>query len=137
MDRKPKYTQSSETKIQRQGAARKHSIHAFEGRGEKALDPSRIERLTELRQQLAVEPGREEYRLELTARMAMICELGFAHLRQQAEAGDDIWEGGIIRRLATYVGETRRLLESIDGGPPQDTAAAIIARAIKSESRNT
>jgi hypothetical protein len=74
-----------------------------------------------------------DYRLELTSRMALICELGFAHLQQQAEAGEDIWESGIIRRLATYVSETRRLLDSCGDQLPPGSAAEIIAKVIKSE----
>ena len=131
MNEANKYTQSEKTEIQRQQAPRSHGIHAFEKRGEDALDPPRIERLSELRQIMAEEPGRQDYRLELTARMALICELGFSHLKLQAEAGEDIWEGGIIRRLATYVAETRRLLDSCGDQLPPGSAAEIIAQAIK------
>ncbi len=133
MNEANKYTQSDKTQNQRQQAAQKHGIYAFENRGEDALDPPRIERLSELRQMLAEEPGRQEYRLELTARMALICDLGFSHLKLQAEAGEEIWEGGIIRRLATYVAETRRLLDSCGDQLPPGSAAEIIAKVIKSE----
>ena len=71
--------------------------------------------------------------MELTARMALICELGYAHLQQKAEAGEEIWEGGIIRRLATYVAETRRLIATFNDELPPGSAAEIIARAIRDE----
>ncbi len=128
-----KYTQSDKSQIQRQQAARSHGIHGFEKRGEDALDPQGVDRLSELRQLLAEEPGRKDYRLELTARMALICELGFAHLQKKAEAGEEIWEGGIIRRLATYVAETRRLIATFNDELPPGSAAEIIARAIRDE----
>ncbi len=132
-----KYTQSEKTQIQRQDAARKHGVHSFKNRGENALDPTKKERLSELRRLLAEEPGRQEYRLELTARMAMICELGFSHLGEQEAAGVEIWEGGIIRRLATYVAETRRLMDSCEDQLPQGSAAEFIAKMLKNERRNT
>ena len=133
MNEPNKYTQSDKTQIQRQQAARSHGIHGIEKRGEDALDPQGVDRLCELRQLLAEESGRKEYRLELTARMALICELGFAHLQQKAEAGEEIWEGGIIRRLATYVAETRRLIATFNDELPPGSAAEIIARAIRDE----
>lgn len=102
---------------QKQQAARTHGIHAFERRGADALDPLRVGRLAELRSMVEDAPGRMELRRELTARMALIAEIGFAHLREQAEQGADIWDGGIIRRLSTYVAETRRLLDTFSDLP--------------------
>lgn len=128
-----KYDISSKAVLQRQEAAKKHGIHAFENRGEEALDPAKINRLSKLRRLLAEEPGRNEYRLELTARMALICELGFSHLRAKAEAGEDIWESGVIRRLAGYVAETRRLLESCDDEIPKDSSNELIAQMLKGD----
>ena len=95
-----------------------HGIHAFQDNGPNRLQPAQINRLAELRELVKEEPGRQELRQELTARMALICELGFAHLRERTEAGDDIWSSGIIRRLATYVAETRRLLDSFQPEQP-------------------
>ena len=128
-----KYTLSAEAKTQRQDAARKHAIYAFESRGVQALDSAQVERLVELRQMLADAPGRTEFRRELTARMALICELGFAHLREQTEVGQDIWQGGIIGRLATYVAETRRLLDSFEDDIPRGTAAELISQAMSED----
>lgn len=133
MSKQQKYKVSSKAFLQRQEAARKHSIHAFESRGEEALNPSKINRLRELRQLLAEDPGRIEYRLELTARMALICELGFAHLKAKADAEEDIWESGVIRRLATYVAETRRLLDSCEDELPRSSATELIAQVIKGD----
>jgi len=107
------YTMSEVALTQRQQAPLKHSVHALEQRGPEALDAQQIGRLSELRQLVREDSGRAHLRLELTARMYLVCELGFAHLRDKSDAGDDIWSGGLIRRLSSYVAETRRLLESL------------------------
>ena len=125
-----KYTVSSPARSQRQKAPRTHGVHSFERRGQDALEPAQVARLVELRQMVSDAPGRTELRRELTARMALICELGFAHLRQQAENGEDVWQGGIIRRLGSYVAETRRLLDSFEDVVPRGTAADIISQAM-------
>jgi len=39
--------------------------------------------MEELRQLVKSEPGRQEIREELTARMALICDLGFSHLARE------------------------------------------------------
>ena len=136
MSNSSKYNVSSVARSQRQQASRKHAVYAFEHRGPEALDPLQVGRLNELRQMLEDSPGRTELRRELTARMALICELGFAHLRQQTENGEDIWQGGIIRRLGSYVAETRRLLDSFEDDVPRGTAAEIISQAVDGDGRN-
>ena len=130
MSKSGEYKITSRVVSQRQQASRSHGIFAFQKRGEDALEPSQIDRLNDLRLLLQNEPGRTELRCELTARMALICYLGFAHLESQAEAGCDIWEGGIIHRLSTYVAETRRLLDSFEQDVPENTAAELIRRAL-------
>lgn len=115
---------------QRRQAARKHGIRAFETRGEDALLPAQITRLAELRLQLRDAPGRMELRQELTARMALIVEIGFAHIAEQRARGEDIWEGGIIKRYGTYAAELRRLLDSFGDKPEQGSAADEILEAM-------
>ena len=95
--------------------ARKHGVNSLLNSGpDKLTDPVKITRMAELRQLVKSEPGRQEIRAELTARMALLCDLGFSYLGQQVEveAGADIWSLDVIKRLATYTAETRRLLDS-------------------------
>lgn len=107
----------------RRAAAQKnttHGLNAFENRGPASLAPSKAAYLNELRDKFKTEPGRLEYRQELAAALAMICELGFSNLRTEAEKGADIWESGVIRRLGVYINSLQRLLDNWpkeDGGP--------------------
>lgn len=111
--------------------AKKHGLHAFQERGEASLEPQQISRLAEIRQMVKDTPGRLELRNELTARMSMICELGFAHLAEEAKNGHDIWTSGVIKRLATYVAETRRLLDGYADEVPRGTATEIILQKMR------
>jgi hypothetical protein len=122
---------------QRQQASRKHGEYAFRRRGDDALEPSQISALSELRELVETNPGRLELRKELTARMALICEIGFSYLREQVEDGEDIWAGGIINRLSTYVAETRRLLDSFSDDTPKGSAVEIIAQAMTNDGKNS
>lgn len=117
--------------------ARSHGTHSFQQRGEVSLKPHQVNRLAELRQMVIDAPGRTELRQELTARTALLVDLGFAYLMEQVEAGEDIWQGGIIRRLATYIGESRRLLDSFDDNAPRGDAVTLIQEAmIKGKGNN-
>ena len=98
--------------------ARKHGVDSLLNSGpDKLADPTQITRMAELRQLVKTEPGRQEIRAELTARMALLTALGFSYLAQQVEAGADIWSLDVIKRLATYTAETRRLLDSFSELP--------------------
>lgn len=115
----------------------KHGIDSFAAHGDGRLQARQITRLSELRQLVESEPGRMDLRKELTARTMLIVELGYAHLRQQAEKGEDIWAGGVIRRLASYIAETRRLLDSFPGeGRYIDTELIKIQRVIDEHTSN-
>ena len=50
-------------------------------------------------------------RRELTARVALICYMGFSELSNDAQEGS-IWESPVIKRAATWVAGLRRLLDS-------------------------
>jgi hypothetical protein len=89
-----------------------HGITAFEDRGDIALTPQRGAYLAELKAKLSTQPGREDYRVDLTAALALICEMGFSQLRQDAEQKKDIWGGGVINKLGVYVNSLSRLLDS-------------------------
>jgi hypothetical protein len=102
---------------QRQAASRKHGAYALERRGEGALQPVQRTRLQELKEQLASEPGRLEYRRELAAFLAMIVELGGANIREIAEAGGNIWDSSPVSRLGVYLNSLIRLL---DGWPKEE-----------------
>jgi hypothetical protein len=87
-----------------------HGIKAFEDRGEKALTPERHLYLKELKARLATSEGRKEARVDLAAAIALICELGFSQLREDVEAGKDIWSGGVIKILGSYQNTLQRML---------------------------
>jgi hypothetical protein len=89
-----------------------HRVNAFEARGEAALAPTQKEYLAELREMVRTQPGRLEIREELAAALMLICQLGFSHMRENAEKGQDIWESGVIGRLATYINALRMLLDN-------------------------
>jgi hypothetical protein len=104
----------------------KHRINAFENRGSDALQPYQRAYLIELRNRFETEPGRLEYRKDLAVALAMICDMGFGHLREIAEKGGDIrliWEGGVISRLGTYINTLARLL---DNWPKESSGKNII-----------
>lgn len=94
--------------------ALKHGVFAENLTTIERLQPEKINRLVELRQLVKTEPGRLEIREELTARMALIVDLGFSHLAQQQAEGDDIFATAVLKRLQGYVAETRRLLDSFE-----------------------
>lgn len=102
----------SEAKLQQvQNAGRKHGLYAFRDRGEDSLTAENISSLHDLRELVKTRPGRNELRMELTARLAMICWIGFSELQKEGATGN-LWTSPVIRRAATYIAELRRLLDS-------------------------
>lgn len=95
---------------------RTHGMQSIAARGVAAVEElGKVERLSELRLLLATEPGRTEVRVELAARLAIICEAGFEYLRKQAEAGDNtaIADGtGPIKYLSVYANSLERMLRT-------------------------
>ena len=75
------------------------------------IDPKLVKRLGELRALLDTAPGRREVRVELGARLALICELGIAEIGRQMEQEGDLFDAAVIKRLATYTNSLSRLLE--------------------------
>lgn len=92
-----------------------HGIYAFADRGEETLTPVRYEYLKELKAKLATNEGRLEYRVELAAAIALICEMGFSQLQEEIREGKNIWDGGVIRILGSYANSLQRML---DNWPP-------------------
>ena len=118
---------------QRRKASRKHAAYALERRGESSLEPVQRTRLQELKEQLATDPGRLEYRRELAAFLALIVELGGASIREIADRGGNVWESSPISRLGIYLNSLIRLL---DGWPKEDggrVSAAQVLDAIRSK----
>lgn len=108
---------------QHQSAARKHGIYAFRDRGPDALiEPQQVSSLAELRELVRTQPGRDALRQEMTARVALICYMGFSELKNWADDGKPIWESPMIRRAATWMAELRRLLDTF---PPEKEAIDI------------
>ena len=100
-----------------QEAPRKHGMYAIDGRGEAAVtDPRLIARLRDLRQLARAHEGRQELREELLSRVLLICEIGFSEVQKTVERGESIWDVPPIKRLATYIAEARRLLDSFPKG---------------------
>jgi hypothetical protein len=106
----------------------KHRINAFENRGSDALTTPQRAYLIELRKQFSTQPGRMEYREQLTASLAMLCELGFSHLREEAEKGNSVWNSDVTKRLGTYINSLTRLL---DNWPKKDGGSRNIIDALK------
>ena len=98
--------------------SRKHGMKAVEARGREALDPAEVQRLEDLRELLATEPGRMEVRGELAARVAIIVERGFQWLGVNGE--EHFAKGtGPLKYLGVYSGLLARLLDNwpeLDGG---------------------
>jgi len=96
----------------------KHGMGAVAARGRDALDPAEVQRLEDLRELLATEPGRIEVRQELAARVAIIVERGFQWLGANGE--EHFAKGtGPLKYLGVYSGLLARLLDSwpeLDGG---------------------
>lgn len=101
---------------QRQQASRKHGIHAFESRGERALAPAEVARLQELRNLVRTAPGRREIREEIVARLVVIARKVFNDMEQMA-GSEEWWESGVVKRGGTYLAELRRWLDTF---PTQD-----------------
>jgi hypothetical protein len=117
--------------------AKTHGMFSLRDSGPaKLTDPVQISRMSQLRQMAKTEPGRQEIREEITARMALICDLGYAELARQRQAGESIWDSGVIRRLATYTAETRRLLDSFQDNEAQGSASSIIAKMVDDHEQN-
>lgn len=91
---------------------KKHGQFALEASGLESLDPQGITRLTELRALMETAPGRLEVRVELAARFALLLEMGFEHMRRQAENGEDIWDAGPIKHMSTYANTLTRLMNT-------------------------
>ena len=111
-----------------------HGLYAFADKGEKALTPARHEYLKELKARLASDQGRKEYRVDLAAAIAMICELGFAQLREDVETGKDIWTGGVIKILGSYSNSLTRML---DNWPADEEKPKNIIDALRGNSEQT
>ncbi len=90
----------------------KHGVYSFRDRGQDALTDPQKSRYVELKQLFDSEPGRLEYRGELTAHLAMMVDMAFSDIRKQAEAGRSIWTSAPTARLGTYVNALIRLLDN-------------------------
>jgi hypothetical protein len=107
------YDLTDKARKQRAMANRKHGIYAFRDRGESALvDPEHVSSLTELRQLVRSQPGRQALREEMTARVALICYLGFSEVQKWHSDGKPIWESPVLKRASTWMDELKRLLDS-------------------------
>jgi len=96
---------------QKRNAAKTHGIYAFRDRGIEALDNDQRGVYIKLRDQFKSEPGRIEYRERLAAHVAMLLELGFAHIGELAAKGYPVWKSPPVARMGTYVNALVRLMD--------------------------
>ena len=92
--------------------ARTHGIYAFRARGIEALDNDQRGVYIQLRDQFKSEPGRIEYRERLAANVAMLLELGFAHIGELAAKGYPVWKTPPVARMGVYLNALIRLIDS-------------------------
>ena len=117
---------------QQQEAARNHGVYAVRDRGDQAVvDPKQIARLADLRRMAKSHDGRQELKEELLSRVVLICDLGFSELHKTVESGKSIWETPSIKRLATYLAEARRLLDSFPKGDEKVVDAVTVLEDIR------
>ena len=109
--RTPEGFKSASAIQQRQDAGYRHGAYILRDRGESALTPAGKSRLQELKEQLASEPGRIEYRRDLAAFLALMVEMATSNIREKAEEGKDIWSLSPVSRLPTYINGLIKLLD--------------------------
>lgn len=93
-------------------ASQKHGLYAFEVRGEAALSEPQRSRYLELRDQFNTTPGREEYRVELAAFIAMMIELAKGDIQARAAKGQSIWTSPPVAKMGTYINTLVRLMDN-------------------------
>jgi hypothetical protein len=118
---------------QKRHAARTHGLYAFKARGEDALDTVQRSRYAELKELFDSDQGREAYRREFAAHLAMMCELGFSHIRDEAEAGRDIWKSSPAGRMGSYVNALIRLLDNWPKGSDMRSISEVILEQVRAE----
>ena len=75
------------------------------------IDPKLVKRLDELRLLLDTAPGRREVRVELGARLALMCELGIAEVGRQMELEGDLFDASVVAKLNTWMNSLLKLLD--------------------------
>ncbi len=108
-----------------------HGVYSVVSRGEDVLPIEKRNRLQELKAQLATEPGREEYRIELAATIAIICELGMSELQKANNSGRNIYDTNVIKILGSYQNALARLLATWPKVDSDPITAAIVLEALK------
>jgi len=89
-----------------------HGVYSFRDKGPDSLTEAQKSRYIELRDQFRSEPGRIEYRLELAAHLAMMCDLAWTEIRAKSEAGRNIWDLPVVGKMAMYMNPLIRLMDS-------------------------
>lgn len=111
-------------------ASKKHGAYAFESRGEAALEPAEIASLQELRDLVRTEPGRQDVREEISARLIIVARKVFNDMELQLE-NPNWWDSGVVKRGATWIAELRRWIESF---PPEFEAAMNVTEMLENAS---
>lgn len=107
--------------------ARTHGMFAIDRRGEAAMTSTQRSRYQELKELLSTEPGRDDYRQELAAMLAVIVEAGMSELHRLADEGQNIYGSNVLKTLAVYQNTLIRLLNSWpkDKNKPIDITSAL------------
>lgn len=95
---------------QRQRAARKHGIRAYQVRGDESLTPVQRSRLAELFDNTETREGVIQMVRERTTQALLICEMAESWMRSQAELGVAFDKQTLLRRISTYQETARRHL---------------------------
>ena len=102
-------------------ASRAHGMYSMEFSGPDALaDPTQITRMAELREILRTQPGRDEVRHELAARLVLMVEMGIASVRERYEGEHvttaqraKVWKDPVIGVLPRYISALQKALDSL------------------------
>lgn len=121
---------------QRQNAARKHGIEAFEARGEDALEVVQRSRLVELRESAQTRDGVIDMLKERTARAVLIAEMAESWVQQEIEKGVKFDEIGLLKRLGTYQETARRALMALFSALPDHSKTMDITDFMKGGVKN-
>jgi hypothetical protein len=112
-----------------------HGIHALDtGSGLKSLSPFELDNLEDLRQMARSGDGRLELKVEIIARLTLICRKFFADSFNTHDS-PRWWDSGPVSHGSHYLSELRRWLESYPPDKQPDLDLAVLDK-YKSEDKN-
>jgi hypothetical protein len=121
---------------QRQNAARKHGIEAFQARGDVALDVEMRKRLDSLRIMAQTRDGVIEMFKERAARAMLMAEMAEDWIQHELDKGVKFDEIGLLKRVGTYQETARRALMALYAALPDYSKAMDITDFMKGGVKN-